>query len=376
MSGNLSKARGLTYAAMCLNSRPLGAVTVLRGQLLQSPAEHLRRRPGFPHFQKRRSTIRAIDPIQQDVDKLTRDEFLQFRQKDEPFVLKRSSSFGGQAVPVIAKWFDFRSAHKQLHIYARPYLSDLGNTPVTYEWTLTPSVEHFISSLQPGDLRSSVLRGVAENVTADSPSPFLRFTAPLQLFIAALHYNNSQSCLAERLAGLYIAQSSISGLPSDLQEDLTPPPIISTDSIYNSSIWLGLAPTYTPLHRDPNPNLFRQLHGCKVVRILPPRAGEAVFTRVQSLIGGAASPRLRGQEMMHGPEKTALHDAIWAVKGDPRIGDRTIYEARLGAGDAMYLPKGWWHSIKSAAADAEPGLACDGELNCSVNWWFRSSAGK
>lgn len=311
------------------------------------------------------------------MDTLTRDEFLQYKQKDEPFVLKCSSSSGGRAAQVIAKWFEIKSDYKQLHTYARPYLSNLGHTPVTYEWTLTPAAERFISSLQPGDLRFSLLAGLADHVAADTSPPFYRFTAPLHLFLAALHYNNSQSGPLERLTGLYIAQSSISGLPPALQEDLAPPPVISTNSIYNSSIWLGLTPTYTPLHRDPNPNLFRQLHGSKVVRILPPRAGETVFTRVQSAIGGGASPRLRGQEMMHGPENTALHDAIWATQGGPQArGHRTIYEAKLGPGDALYLPQGCWHSIKSAAADEGSGLDCDGELNCSVNWWFRSSAGK
>ncbi|OIW24511.1 Clavaminate synthase-like protein, partial [Coniochaeta ligniaria NRRL 30616] len=170
---------------------------------------------------------------------------------------------------------------------------------------------------------------------------------------------------------MYIAQSSLSGLPESLQQDLKPPPLVEAGTIYNSSIWLGLTPTYTPMHRDPNPNLFRQLHGSKIVRILPPRAGETLFNKVQASINGAASPRLRGPEMMQGPEKKALHDAIWTDHGDAIIGERTIYEARLDPGDAMYLPTGWWHSIKSATADAESGLASEGELNCSVNWWFR-----
>ncbi|KAH8903494.1 JmjC domain-containing protein, partial [Coniochaeta sp. PMI_546] len=200
---------------------------------------------------------------------------------------------------------------------------------------------------------------------------FLRFRAPLDLFIAALDYNKSQHVQPDKLTGLYIAQSSLSGLPETLQQDLAPPPLINANGIYNSSIWLGLTPTYTPLHRDPNPNLFRQLHGSKIVRLLPPRAGETVFKKVQSSILGFASPRLRGEEMMHGPEKSALHDAIWTDCGDSRVGERTIYEARLDAGDAMYLPTGWWHSIKSAADDAESGHAGEGELNYSVNWWFR-----
>ncbi|KAJ9131221.1 Clavaminate synthase-like protein [Coniochaeta hoffmannii] len=330
---------------------------------------------GYLWFQKRSSTIQAIEPVQRDVDAVTRDEFLQHRQDEVPFVLKREEPLDGRIPHTIAKWFEFRSRDKQQQqqAYARSYLSDLGHTPVTYELTLTPSVERFISSLQSRDLQSSLLSLVAGNATSGSSSPFLRFTAPLDLFIAALHYNNSQSSPADRLTSLYIAQSSISGLPRVLQEDLAPPPAIDPGNIYNSSIWLGLTPTYTPLHRDPNPNLFRQLHGAKVVRILPPRAGETVFRKIQSSIGGSASSRLRGEEMMYGPEKAALHDAIWAGDGG---GSRTIHEARLGAGDALYLPEGWWHSLKSAAADLGGGPGGEGELNVSVNWWFRSAGRK
>jgi hypothetical protein len=309
------------------------------------------------------------------VDTVTPDEFLEYTRGNVPVVLKRNS-VGWEASPVTAKWFDFKGQDDQQRASASKYLSGFGHTLVTYEWTLIPSVKRFIFSLEPEDLRKSLLQHVADNAASKPPSPFLRFQAPLDLFLAALDYNTSQHAQIDKLTGLYIAQSSLSGLPKSLQQDLTPPRLMDDGSIYNSSIWLGLTPTYTPLHRDPNPNLFRQLHGSKIIRLLPPRAGETVFKKVQTSISGSANPRLRGQEMMHGPEKTALHDAIWTDDGDPRVGERTIYEARLDAGDAMYLPTGWWHSIKSAAADAESGLATGGELNCSVNWWFRSSSRK
>jgi hypothetical protein len=302
---------------------------------------------------------------------VTLDEFVKCSQDNVPFVLKGSSP-GHEAAPgPIRKWFKLsKSAEGPVLAYATPYLNDLGDTSLTYEWTRTPTSERFIASLQQEELRTFLYAGKESS----EPAPaYVRFTAPLSLFIAALQYNNSRSVTTDKLTSLYIAQSSISALPQTLQDDLAPPAVIDSTSIYNSSIWLGLTPTYTPLHRDPNPNIFRQLYGSKVVRILPPRAGEAVFKKIQSSIGGSASSRLRGEEMMQGPEKNLLHDAIWGEEGS---GGRTIHEARLAAGDALYLPEGWWHSIKSAPSDAGVGAACQGELNCSVNWWFRSLAGK
>ncbi len=113
--------------------------------------------------------------------------------------------------------------------------------------------------------------------------------------------------------------------------------------VYDSSIWIGQAPTYTPLHRDPNPNLFVQLAGTKVVRLFRPDAGRAIFAKVQELIGGNASATMRGDEMMQGAEKKALESEVWDDDFDSgRIG----FEAEVRSGDGLFIPKGWWHSIK------------------------------
>lgn len=90
-------------------------------------------------------------------------------------------------------------------------------------------------------------------------------------------------------ARIYIAQASLTDLPTAMRADLPTPELVlkaGKGDVYDSSIWLGQAPTYTPLHRDPNPNLFVQLAGKKVVRLYEPRAGNAVFSKVQEAIGG------------------------------------------------------------------------------------------
>jgi mannose-6-phosphate isomerase-like protein (cupin superfamily) len=59
--------------------------------------------------------------------------------------------------------------------------------------------------------------------------------------------------------------------------------------------------------------------------------------------------------MMEGPERDALDEVVWGE------GQREGYEALVGPGDALFIPKGWWHSIKSVGS----------EVTASVNWWFR-----
>ncbi|KAI0503402.1 Clavaminate synthase-like protein [Xylaria bambusicola] len=212
---------------------------------------------------------------------------------------------------------------------------------------------HFLENLISRLLES------AEN----SQSRFLQFDAPLSLIIQASQYNRGKEIKpSQRVSQLYIAQSDIRSLPSALGKDLPVPDIVGRvgkGDIYNSSIWLGLQPTYTPLHRDPNPNLFCQLVGSKAVRLLRPRAGLSVFEHVRRSLGAVGNSRFRGPEMMDGPEREGLHRAVW---GDPGA-SREVWQATLGPGDALFIPQGWWHSVRSVGHEAE--------LNASANWWFR-----
>ncbi|KAI1424676.1 Clavaminate synthase-like protein [Xylaria sp. FL1777] len=193
-------------------------------------------------------------------------------------------------------------------------------------------------------------------------SRFLQFNAPLSLIVQASRYNRSKDSPSHRIRQLYIAQSDIRSLPPPLADDLPVPDIVDQvgkGDIYSSSIWLGLQPTYTPLHRDPNPNLFCQLVGSKAVRLLRPRAGLSVFQDVRRSLGTAGNSRFRGPEMMEGPERDGLHRAIW-VNLDA---SKEIWQAMLNPGDALFIPQGWWHSVRSCGHEAE--------LNVSANWWFR-----
>jgi len=128
---------------------------------------------------------------------------------------------------------------------------------------------------------------------------------------------------------------------------------------------MGTPPTYTPLHKDPNPNLFAQLAGKKRVRIFRPAVGASIFRGVQQIIGQTSSSTFRGEEMMEGLERVVLDEIVWgrSVKSEDlsQIVENEGLEVTVSPGDALFIPKGWWHSIKSAGTG----------VNASVNWWFR-----
>lgn len=217
---------------------------------------------------------------------------------------------------------------------------------------------------------------------SEQDQQLLRFHAPLGLLLAALDYNHrtgqdptkdGYSNSQRSLRHLYIAQAPITDLPDALRNDLPAGDIVKfagRGDIYDSSIWLGLEPTYTPLHRDPNPNLFVQLCSTKIVRLLPPASGDQCFYQVQQRLGrNSGNSRIRGADMMQGLERKAFYEAIWETRQNQSgscgedMYELPVQEAILGPGDAIYIPKGWWHSVKSVYSD--------GRLNGSVNWWFR-----
>ena len=150
---------------------------------------------------------------------------------------------------------------------------------------------------------------------------------------------------------LYLAQASLSGFPLELQRDFPPPELLwsGKGDIYDTNLWIGVAPTYTPLHRDPNPNLFVQLAGKKMIRLYEPTEGLRLYCRVQERLGRTPSPKIQGDEMMSGRARMAMEGAVW---GEAVAGEAVKFEASLHRGDNLFIPKGWWHSLKGVG----PGI--------------------
>ena len=177
---------------------------------------------------------------------------------------------------------------------------------------------------------------------------FNKADAPLSLLLRWENVSNS-----EDFCRLYIAQAPLVSLPEELQMDLPVPQLVSKagkGDVYDANLWMGFSPTYTPLHKDPNPNLFVQLAGSKNVRIMAPEKGEAVFSSVQRTLGKAASASFRENEMMQGQERELLERFVWGESSESDVeGIPFGFEAELREGDGIFIPKGWWHSIKGTS---------------------------
>ncbi|KID92821.1 Transcription factor jumonji/aspartyl beta-hydroxylase [Metarhizium guizhouense ARSEF 977] len=289
----------------------------------------------------------------------------------KPYLFREDGGSPTSRLPAFSKWFN-RSASSQDSHSTLPFASSLvqgfQEWPFPYELIKSQGEQDAVSQFQAALMTSSemtdqIMAGILQSaVTDEKDQSFFQLYAPLKLLIKALEFNAARDSTTTHPLHLYIAQSALPDLPQPLQDDLPAPEIVlraGKGDIYASSIWLGTEPTYTPLHRDPNPNLFCQLYSQKVVRLLPPTIGDELFFHVQRQIRQHGNSRIRTTDMMQGHERKVLHDAVW--------GNETpleeLHEVELGAGDAVFIPEGWWHSVKSAGSD--------GGLNGSVNWWFR-----
>lgn len=119
----------------------------------------------------------------------------------------------------------------------------------------------------------------------------------------------------------------------------------TSDGTVVMNMWLGPAGTVSPLHRDPRHNVYVQVVGYKYFRLYPP--GTAVYA-------DATATGMTTTSMIDinddSPENRHRYPEF-----DWDSGYRDIV---LGPGNALFIPCGWWHYVRSLS----PSIG--------VNFWF------
>lgn len=195
-----------------------------------------------------------------------------------------------------------------------------------------------------------------ESVSADKSS-FTQVMLPFDLFLEYLNLNEAPP----EAPSLYLAQEPLLQSFPQLSGYLLPVPDYvkraGKGDIYATNLWIGRAgETNTPLHKDPNPNLFVQLAGRKRVRILSPEFGRGLVEHHRG--NGVARRFQAGDEMMVGKYKEDLDVAVWSE--DVANGKIEYVDAEVGAGDGLFIPRGWWHAVKGVG---------NGGVSASVSWF-------
>ncbi len=122
-----------------------------------------------------------------------------------------------------------------------------------------------------------------------------------------------------------IEKTALRGLLDDLE--MFPEYLDPLDIDGKAFFWFGSGGTITPLHHDPVNLIFVQVYGRKVWQIIPP-----YYTHLLYNYRGVFS-----EVDIENPD----------FKQYPLFQKIPIIEVTLEPGDAIFMPVGWWHAVKS-----------------------------
>ena len=137
--------------------------------------------------------------------------------------------------------------------------------------------------------------------------------------------------------------SRMEELPQDLRGD-APPPAYSADAPWQrGKLWISAPSTVSALHRDLADNLHAQVCGRKRFTLVAPCQSSLLYpnTLFDSLPNGCRI------DIEH-PDFTRF----------PRLRGVETLVAELAPADAIYIPRGWWHHVRTL------------DLSISVNFWW------
>lgn len=131
----------------------------------------------------------------------------------------------------------------------------------------------------------------------------------------------------------YLAQTQLLQQVPQLMRDILIPDyccLSDKESLPAINAWLGPAGTVSPLHTDPNDNIFVQLVGKKVI-LLHPSSENSKLYAVDGLMNNTSAVDARA------PDLNAF----------PLYADAKGYCVEVNEGDALFIPKGMWHFVMS-----------------------------
>ncbi|KAI9101767.1 hypothetical protein DFS34DRAFT_647554 [Phlyctochytrium arcticum] len=146
----------------------------------------------------------------------------------------------------------------------------------------------------------------------------------------------------------YLAQHDIFRQIPALQRDIMIPDYCSACSDNDAmeikvNAWFGPRRTVSPLHHDPHDNLLGQVVGHKYVRLYSPKnTGYLYPFDSQSMLSNTS------QVNAEAPDEQKF----------PLFASAPFLECMLEPGDLLYIPKGWWHYVRSLS------------VSFSVSFWF------
>jgi hypothetical protein len=133
----------------------------------------------------------------------------------------------------------------------------------------------------------------------------------------------------------------------ELLDDVVAPEAARRARWHAVRLWFGAGGTCSPLHRDWPENLFGQVLGHKRVIMVHRKETPRVYRRPF----WSGVPNFSRLDAEH-PD----YDRF------PRFRDVSRLEFEVGPGDVLYIPRMWWHQVRSL------------DTSASINFWFANGA--
>jgi len=156
----------------------------------------------------------------------------------------------------------------------------------------------------------------------------------------------------------YLAQNE---LFHQVRHDITIPKLcengeynVGEGRLYQTMLWMGPRHTVSPLHYDPLDNILMQVVGWKRVLLFPPD-GQTEGSRAIKPSWHYAGENGNQYNTSAVDVENPNHDLFPHFESTAPI----PYECILGPGDGLFIPKRWWHHVRSL------------EFSVSANVWWR-----
>ena len=129
----------------------------------------------------------------------------------------------------------------------------------------------------------------------------------------------------------YLHQFQILDYYPELEGEVNFPNFYISKYLVNKNIWIGPKGTKSKLHYDSDHNLFIQIYGSKLITLISPEDSENCYPTNKTWYDGFSPIDVLN------PDYTKY----------PRFKKITKYQSLIKDGDMVYIPKGWWHDIRS-----------------------------
>jgi hypothetical protein len=145
------------------------------------------------------------------------------------------------------------------------------------------------------------------------------------------------------------------------------------------NLWLGgggtrgdgvMATTTSQRHSDQYDNVYVVLSGTKRFVLSPPTASVATVVPIVHVAANGVQTVWRDNGTRSAPVQSALFDRGDTVLSTAEHGTETVFT--LEAGDALFLPAGWFHQVVSDTSDTSKSelQRQNRGTHCAINFWF------